>query len=149
LQGLAAFAVVLQHDWLSQATVGQDLPPPTRETFAAWAERAVTKAGFFFEKKKQKTFLNWGTGSETGTDPDEQYQHAYRMTGSAVLRGRKNLLFCEQKRSKKTFVTWVRASENARAPDSKSFLFLFFKKEKPSLPHGTDRSNGQWAHGLV
>ncbi|MDX5932184.1 class I SAM-dependent methyltransferase [Acidiphilium acidophilum] len=41
LPGLAAFAVLRQHDWLSEATVGQALPPPTREVFAAWAELAV------------------------------------------------------------------------------------------------------------
>ena len=41
LQGLAAFAVLRQHDWLSEATIGQDLPPPTRDLFAAWAELAV------------------------------------------------------------------------------------------------------------
>jgi hypothetical protein len=71
------------------------------------------------------------------------------MTGSLVLRGSKNLLFCERKRSKKTLTIWARAVENARAPDSKSFLLLFFKKEESSSPHRTERSNGHWTHGLV
>jgi hypothetical protein len=30
------------------------------------------RKGFFFEKKKQKTFLSWGTGGETGTDTKER-----------------------------------------------------------------------------
>jgi hypothetical protein len=30
------------------------------------------RKGFFFEKKKQKTSLSWGTGCETGTGPEEQ-----------------------------------------------------------------------------
>jgi hypothetical protein len=54
-----------------------------------------------------------------------------------------------KKEAKKTFVTWARAGFNARAPNQKSFLLLFFKKEEPSSPHRTDRSNGHWTHGLA
>lgn len=41
LPGLAAFAVLRQHDWLSEATIGGVLPQPTDETFAAWAASAA------------------------------------------------------------------------------------------------------------
>jgi len=54
-----------------------------------------------------------------------------------------------KKEAKKTLVIWVRAGESARAPDQKSFLLLFFKKEEPSSPHRTDRSNGHSTGGLV
>jgi len=30
------------------------------------------RKGFFFVKKKQKTFLNWATGGETGTGQNER-----------------------------------------------------------------------------
>ncbi len=37
LPGLAAFAVLRQHDWLSEATSGQALPQPDGTNFTAWA----------------------------------------------------------------------------------------------------------------
>jgi hypothetical protein len=41
LPGLAAFAVLRQHDWLSEATIDTGPPPPDDALFAAWADRAV------------------------------------------------------------------------------------------------------------
>jgi hypothetical protein len=38
------------------------------DTATALAELVKARKGFFFEKKKQKTFLNWAIGHETGTD---------------------------------------------------------------------------------
>ena len=37
LPGFAAFAVLRQHDWLSEATIGQPLPRPGPATFHAWS----------------------------------------------------------------------------------------------------------------
>ncbi|HEX7389980.1 MAG TPA: class I SAM-dependent methyltransferase [Acidiphilium sp.] len=44
LPGIAAFAVLRQHDWLSEATVGQALPRPDRATFERWAMEAASDA---------------------------------------------------------------------------------------------------------
>ncbi|MCW8307709.1 class I SAM-dependent methyltransferase [Acidiphilium sp. PA] len=44
LPGLAAFAVLRQHDWLSEATIGQALPRPDDAVFAAWAAVAAPAA---------------------------------------------------------------------------------------------------------
>jgi len=37
-----------------------------------FAKLIQTRKGFFFEKKKQKTFLSLAMGVETGTDPDDR-----------------------------------------------------------------------------
>ena len=44
LPGLAAFAVLRQHDWLNEATIGQALPRPDRATLAHWAEAVASRA---------------------------------------------------------------------------------------------------------
>jgi SAM-dependent methyltransferase len=41
LPGLAAFAVLRQHDWLSEATIGTPIPRPDHATLATWATMAV------------------------------------------------------------------------------------------------------------
>jgi len=54
------------------------------------------------------------------------------MTGSVILRGRKDLLFCEQKRSKKNFDHLGLCRCQRPWPRFKKF-FAFFSKKK-SLP---------------
>lgn len=44
LPGLAAFAVLRQHDWLNEATIGQTLPRPDRAALALWAEAVAPGA---------------------------------------------------------------------------------------------------------
>lgn len=41
LPGLAAFAMLRQHDWLSEATIGQALPRPGPAIFRAWSLEAA------------------------------------------------------------------------------------------------------------
>ncbi|ABQ32266.1 hypothetical protein ACMV_34230 [Acidiphilium multivorum AIU301] len=41
LPAVGAFAVLRQHDWLSDATVGQALPTPDRATIEGWLEAAL------------------------------------------------------------------------------------------------------------
>ncbi|MDD2877815.1 MAG: class I SAM-dependent methyltransferase [Acidiphilium sp.] len=44
LPGLAALGVLRQHDWLSEATVGQTLPRPNRAIIARWVADAASQA---------------------------------------------------------------------------------------------------------
>jgi hypothetical protein len=99
--------------------------------------------GFFFVKKKQKTFFNLGHGWSQGWGPD-----GWRFLGSFLRTGTvRSAWFCLSfscrhatfavllvKTKQEDFLIWGMGGFTGTVQVKKSFLLLFFKKEVLALP---------------